>query len=101
MFTRKLGRSNIDVSALGLGCYAIGGQFRIEDGQQWGWTGVDDGESIRAIHTALDSGINFLDTAQAYGAGHSETVIEKAIKGRRDSVLLATKFGKRMDEASR
>lgn len=99
MFTRKLGRSDIEVSAMGLGCYAIGGQFRVENGQQWGWTGVEDDESVRAIHVAIDLGVNFLDTAQAYGVGHSETIIGKAIKGRRDKVLLATKFGKRMDEA--
>ena len=101
MINRKLGRSDIETSAMGLGCYAIGGQFRVENGQQWGWTGVDDEESIRAIHAAMDFGINFFDTAQAYGAGHSERIIGKAIKGRRDKVLLATKFGKRMDEANR
>ena len=98
---RKLGHSNIEVSALGLGCYAIGGEFRVENGQPWGWTGVDDDESIRAIHTAIDLGVNFLDTAQAYGAGHSETVIGRAIKGRRDRVVLATKFGKRIDTAKK
>jgi aryl-alcohol dehydrogenase-like predicted oxidoreductase len=95
---RGLGKSGIEVSALGLGCYAVGGQFRIENGQQWGWTGVDDQESIRAIHAALDMGVNLLDTAQAYGCGHSETVIGKAIKGRRDNVITATKFGKVIDE---
>ena len=98
---RTLGHSGLEVSALGLGCYAIGGQFRVENGQQWGWTGVDDAESIRAIHAALDLGVNFLDTAQAYGAGHSETVIGKAIEGRREQVVLATKFGKRIDTANR
>ena len=95
---RKLGHSGLDVSPVGLGCYAIGGQFRVESGQPWGWTGVDDDESIRAIHTALEMGINFLDTAQAYGCGHSEAVIGRAIKGRRDGVILATKFGKLIDE---
>lgn len=101
MFTRKLGRSDIEVSAMGLGCYAIGGQFRVENGQHWGWTGVDDGESVRAIHAAMDLGVNFFDTAQAYGAGHSETVLGRAVKNRRDKVVLATKFGKRMDEANK
>lgn len=99
--SRRLGRSDIEVSALGLGCYAIGGEFRVEGGQPWGWTGVSDDESIRAIQVALDFGINFIDTAQAYGAGHSEAVIGRAISGRRDEVVLATKFGKRMDEAGR
>jgi aryl-alcohol dehydrogenase-like predicted oxidoreductase len=101
MFTRILGRSDIEVSAMGLGCYAIGGQFRVENGQQWGWTGVDDQESIRAIHAAVELGVNFFDTAQAYGVGHSESIIGKALKGRRDKVVLATKFGKRIDEANK
>ncbi len=95
---RRLGHSNLEVSPLGLGCYAIGGQFRVENGQPWGWTGVDDKVSIRAIQQALDLGINLLDTAQAYGCGHSEAVIGRAIVGRRDRVILATKFGKRIDE---
>jgi aryl-alcohol dehydrogenase-like predicted oxidoreductase len=96
--TRILGHSDLEVSPLGLGCYAIGGEFRVEDGKPWGWTDVDDDQSIHAIHTALDMGINFLDTAQAYGCGHSETVIGKAIKGRRHELILATKFGKLIDE---
>ncbi len=98
---RKLGHSGLEISPLGLGCYAIGGQFRVENGKHWGWTEVDDNESIRAIHTALDMGVNFLDTAQAYGCGHSERVIGKAIKGRRDKIILATKFGKVVDEQKR
>lgn len=101
MFTRRFGKSEVQVSALGLGCYAIGGTFQVEDGQHWGWGKVDDNESIRAIHAGLDLGINFLDTAQAYGCGHSEAVIGKAIKGRRHKVFLATKFGKRIDEKNR
>lgn len=95
---RRLGHSDLEVSPLGLGCYAIGGQFRVENGRPWGWTEVNDKESIRAIHTALDMGINFLDTAQAYGCGHSEAVIGEATRGRRDKVILATKFGKLIDE---
>lgn len=95
---RRLGHSDLEVSPLGLGCYAIGGQFRVENGKPWGWTDVDDRESIRAIHAALDMGINFLDTAQAYGCGHSEAIIGRAIMGRRDKVILATKFGKLIDE---
>jgi len=98
---RRLGHSNLEVSPLGLGCYAIGGQFRVENGKPWGWTDVDDRESIRAIHAALDMGINFLDTAQAYGCGHSEAIIGRAIMGRRDKVILATKFGKLIDEKRR
>jgi aryl-alcohol dehydrogenase-like predicted oxidoreductase len=95
---RRFGKSNLEVGAMGLGCYAIGGEFRIEDGRPWGWAKVDDQESIKAIHAGLDMGINLLDTAQAYGCGHSEQVIGQAIKGHRDKVILATKFGKKMDE---
>jgi aryl-alcohol dehydrogenase-like predicted oxidoreductase len=62
---------------------------------------VDDDESIRAIHTALDLGINFIDTANNYGAGHSEIVIGKALKGRRDQVVLATKFGSVFDKTQK
>ncbi len=101
MFTRRFGKSNLEVSALGLGCYAIGGTFRVENGKPWGWSGVDDDESIRAIHAGLDRGVNFLDTAMAYGCGHSEAVIGKAIQGRRDKVILATKFGKLIDEQNK
>ncbi|UCG24352.1 MAG: aldo/keto reductase [Chloroflexota bacterium] len=98
---RRLGHSNLEVSSVGLGCYAIGGHFRVENGTPWGWTDVDDEQSVRAIHTAMDMGINFLDTAQAYGCGHSEAVIGRAIAGRRDKVILATKFGKLIDERNK
>jgi len=102
---RKIGRSNIEVSAMGLGCWAIGGpNLRTSDGEnfsQMGWGEIDDAESIRAIHAALDLGINFIDTANNYGAGHSEVVIGKALKGRRDQVILATKFGSVFDEAKK
>ncbi len=101
MFTRRFGNSNIEVSALGMGCYAIGGPFQVENGKHWGWSQVDDEESIRAIHAGLDMGVNLLDTAMAYGAGHSEVVIGKAIKGRRDKVILATKFGKVIEEENK
>jgi methylglyoxal reductase len=57
------------------------------------WNGVDDAESIKAIHAALDGGVNFIDTAPAYGWGHSEEIIAKAIQGRRDQVVIATKCG--------
>lgn len=98
---RTLGKSGLEVSALGLGCYAIGGKFRVENDKQWGWMGVDDRESIKAIHAAMEMGINLLDTAQAYGCGHSERVIGKAIKGRREKFILATKFGKQIDEVNK
>lgn len=100
MFTRKLGRSGIEVSALGIGCWAIGGPI-YRDGKQTGWGEVDDGESIRAIHKALDMGVTFLDTADIYGAGHSERVLAQALEGKRDGVVIATKFGNVFDEETR
>lgn len=90
--TRQLGRSGIEVSALGLGCWAIGGPFTMF-GTPDGWGQVDDAESIRAIHAALDIGVTFFDTADAYGAGHSEEVLGQALADRRDRAVIATKFG--------
>ena len=92
MFTRTLARSGIEISAMGLGCWAIGGPFWRGD-QPVGWGTVDDDESVRAIHRGLDLGITFLDTADVYGCGHSERVLGRALAGRRDRVVIATKFG--------
>ena len=97
MFKRRLGRSNLEVSAMGLGCWTIGGPWTFVD-HPAGWGEVDDTESIRAIHYALDAGINFFDTAANYGYGRSERVLGHAIAGRRDKVILATKFGYVVDE---
>ena len=88
---RKLGRSGIEVSAMGLGCWAIGGRLSSQ-GMPLGWGNVDDEESIRALNRGLDLGINFLDTADVYGAGHSEKLLAKVIKGKRDKVVIATKL---------
>ena len=97
---RALGRSGIEVSALGMGCWAIGGPFW--DGETpHGWGEVDDEESIRAIHAALDRGVNFFDTANVYGAGHSERVLGRALAGRRSQVVIATKFNAVFDETTR
>lgn len=82
---------------MGLGCWAIGGPWTLE-GRQVGWSKVDDKESVRAIHKALDLGVNFFDTAACYGAGHSERILGKAIAGKRDRVIIATKFGHLVDE---
>jgi methylglyoxal reductase len=57
------------------------------------WDGVDDNESVKAIHAALDRGVTLIDTAPSYGWGHSEEVVGKAIRGRRDQVVIATKCG--------
>lgn len=99
MLKRTIGKSGIEVSALGLGCWAIGGPFN-HNGNPSGWGQVDDAESIRAIHAALELGVNFLDTANVYGCGHSEKVIAQAIAGRRDQLVLATKFGNSWAEGS-
>jgi aryl-alcohol dehydrogenase-like predicted oxidoreductase len=98
---RKLGRSGIDAFPIGLGCWAIGGPFvRSSNGERspMGWGDVDDDESIRAIHQALDLGVNFFDTADTYGAGHSERILGRALAGRRDGVVIVTKFASIFDE---
>jgi aryl-alcohol dehydrogenase-like predicted oxidoreductase len=99
--TRTLGRSGIGVSALGFGCWAIGGEWQGADGQPLGWGKVDDEESVRAIHRALDLGVTFFDTADCYGAGHSERVLGRALGARRDDVVLATKWGNLFDPDTR
>jgi methylglyoxal reductase len=83
---RPLGNSGIKTSVVGLGTWVTGG------GTWWG-EDPDDAESIRAIHAAIDAGLNLIDTAPAYGFGRSEEVVGKAIDGRRDKVVLATKCG--------
>ena len=102
MLTRKLGKSGREVSALGMGCWAIGGPWTwhnpSEDPWPAGWGQVDDQESIRAIHAALDAGVNLFDTAANYGAGHSEVVLGDALRGRRDKAVIATKFGLMVNE---
>jgi aryl-alcohol dehydrogenase-like predicted oxidoreductase len=97
---RILGRSGIEVSALGMGCWAIGGPFWAGETPQ-GWGEVDDEESTQAIHAALDKGVTFFDTANVYGAGHSERVLGKALSGRRSQVVIATKFNAVFDETTR
>jgi aryl-alcohol dehydrogenase-like predicted oxidoreductase len=83
MEQRQLGKSGITVSALGLGLMSMSGVYG----------NANDDESIKVIHYALDQGINFLDSADMYGWGHNETLLGKALKGRRDKVVVATKFG--------
>jgi aryl-alcohol dehydrogenase-like predicted oxidoreductase len=80
---RNLGKTSIKVSALGLGLMSMSGVYG----------NANDDESIGVIHYALDRGINFLDSADMYGWGHNETLLGKALKGRRDKVLVASKFG--------
>jgi aryl-alcohol dehydrogenase-like predicted oxidoreductase len=97
---RDLGRSGIVVSGMGLGCWAIGGPFWRGD-VPVGWGEVDDEESIRAIQRAFDLGVNFFDTADVYGAGHSERILGRALAGIRDEVVIATKFGTLFNEETR
>ncbi len=100
MFTRIIGRSNLQVSAVGMGCWAIGGPWWKGD-QPVGWSQVDDNESVRAIHRAMDLGVTFFDTADVYGCGHSERVVGKAIAGKRDQLVIATKFGQMFNEETK
>ena len=97
---RVLGKSGIEVSALGFGCWPIGGSFYL-DGKPDGYSGIYDKESIKAIYKAIDLGVNFFDTADVYGAGHSESILGEALKGKRDKVIIATKFGFVFDEKTK
>jgi aryl-alcohol dehydrogenase-like predicted oxidoreductase len=92
MQQRKLGTQGLTVSCLGLGCM----------GMSWAYgTDRDEGEAIATIHEAIDLGVNFLDTAEMYGPFTNEVLVGKAIKGKRDRVIIATKFGFTFDEAGR
>ena len=84
ILTRTIGGSGISASAVGLGTWAIGG---------WMWGGIDERQSIAAIQASIDAGISLIDTAPAYGMGLAETIVGKAIAGRRDKVVLVTKCG--------
>lgn len=81
---REIGRSGVTASAVGLGTWAIGG---------WMWGGTDEWESIAAIQASLDAGVTLIDTAPAYGLGRSEEIVGKALAGRRDKAIIATKCG--------
>ncbi|MDR1637314.1 MAG: aldo/keto reductase [Treponema sp.] len=85
----KIGKSGIEASVVGIGAWAIGGDSN--------WGPSDDAESIRTIHRARELGITLLDTAPAYGLGHSEEVVGKALQGRRADYVLSTKGGLRWD----
>ena len=102
MLKRTLGKSKLEVSAVGMGCWAIGGPWTwAQPGNEpypAGWGNTDDEESIRAVHAAFDMGVNFFDTASIFGAGHSEVVLGRALKGKRDKVVIATKFGHIVNE---
>ena len=80
---RRLGRTGIEVSEIGYGAWGIGGDM---------WLGAEDQESLRALHRAMDLGVNFIDTALGYGDGHSEELVGKAVREREDHVYVATKI---------
>ena len=88
---RKFGDTDLRVSEIGFGAWAIGGGAMIGE-TAIGWGNADDNESVKAIHAALDAGINFFDTADIYGLGHSETLIGNTI-GKNKEVIIATKGG--------
>jgi aryl-alcohol dehydrogenase-like predicted oxidoreductase len=90
MQTRQLGKSDLQLTTIGLGTWAIGG-----GDWDFGWGPQEDKDSIAAIRRALDLGINWIDTAAVYGLGHAEEIVAEAIAGRGDEVIVATKCGLR------
>ena len=96
MEKRKLGKSNIKVSPMGLGCFPIGGTF-YHDGKVHSYGHVPEKDAIDAIEKGIELGITILDSADVYGCGRSEEIIGKALKGRREDFVIATKFGSVFD----
>ncbi|HEY7709588.1 MAG TPA: aldo/keto reductase [Candidatus Entotheonella sp.] len=88
---RTLGQTGLQVSEVGLGAMPFGGMVTQADGTSFGWTGTEDQECIALVHRCEDLGVNLIDTAEAYGDGHGETVIGQALQGRRDRWIVATK----------
>jgi myo-inositol catabolism protein IolS len=84
MEKRRLGQSDLDVTVLAMGCWQAGGAE---------WKDIDDDESVSALQAAFHDGINFFDTAEGYGGGHSEQIVARALEGHRDEVVIATKVG--------
>jgi aryl-alcohol dehydrogenase-like predicted oxidoreductase len=90
--SRTLGNSGIQVSDIGFGRWAIGGQFTLNCKAD-GWGDTDDRESVAAIRRGLELGITFRDTADVYGTGPSEDVLGRTLNGHRDQVVISTKVG--------
>lgn len=88
MQKRPLGFSDLQLTTIGFGAWAIGG-----GNWEWGWGPQQDQDSLATIQKALDLGINWIDTAAAYGLGHSEEIVGQAIRGRREDLIIATKCG--------
>jgi aryl-alcohol dehydrogenase-like predicted oxidoreductase len=93
MQTRQLGNSDLNITPVGYGAWAIGGA-----GWQFGWGSQDDSDSVGAIHAALDAGVNWIDTAAVYGLGHSEEIVARALKGRSARPYVFTKCSLLGDE---
>jgi aryl-alcohol dehydrogenase-like predicted oxidoreductase len=93
MKTRQLGNTDLQITPIGFGSWAVGG-----GGYQFGWGPQDDEQSIAAINHALDLGINWIDTAAVYGLGHAEEIVGRALKGRSDRPYIFTKCGRVWNE---
>lgn len=96
MMNRTIERLGMETSALGMGCWAIGGIWTFMD-MPAGWGETDDDESIRAVDAAYHHGIRLFDTAAVYGCGHSEELLGKALGSKRKDCVISTKFGYKMD----
>ncbi|NLH73694.1 MAG: aldo/keto reductase [Verrucomicrobia bacterium] len=96
MQTRRLGNTDLEFTVIGLGTWAMGG-----GNWEYSWGPQNDQESIKAIHRALDLGINWIDTAPAYGLGHAEEIVGRALAGMRDRPFIATKCGLVWDDRGR
>ena len=88
---RTFGQTGLKVSEIGIGAFPISGVYQQADGTRTGWTGTDEQQSIALIHRAEELGVNLIDSAESYGAGHSEEVVGQALQGRRDKWIIATK----------
>ncbi len=87
MRTRRLGQTDLELTTIGMGTWAIGGPW------EFGWGPQDDEDSVAAIRTAIESGVNWIDTAPAYGCGHAEEVVGRVLKELPDRPIIATKCG--------
>lgn len=93
MLKRRIGTTELEASVIGYGCWVISGSDF--------WTGTGDESSVKAVQTAFDMGINFFDVAPVYGFGHAEELLGKALKGKRDKVIIASKCGLVWDDQKR
>jgi aryl-alcohol dehydrogenase-like predicted oxidoreductase len=96
MNTKRLGTSDLFITSIGFGAWAIGGA-----GWEYAWGGQDDQDSLAAIHEALDAGVNWIDTAAAYGLGHSEEIVARALEGVRNRPYIFTKCSLLWDDQGR